>query len=115
MSDRTRWGGVYLSEYNERDRVVAAFLDDVADDPRVNVSGLVKDFLYRLATGQEPPADQQTQALADMAAEITTYNRELAALRRALKSGAYLPGQDAAGDDDVEGAAEIRSALMIDD
>lgn len=114
MSQRTRWGGVYLGE-SQRDRAIAAWLDEVADDPHINVSELVKDYLYRLATGQEPPADQRTQALADMAAEITAYNQELTALRRALKSGAYLPSQDVVDDDDVEGAAEIRNALMIDD
>lgn len=36
---------------SQRDRIVATWLDNMSDDPDINVSELVKSYLYQVATG----------------------------------------------------------------
>ena len=76
---RKRWGGIFLSD-SDRDRIIAQWLDSVVDDPRVNVSELVKDFLYEYITSEKPPLSTTERALIAM-------HRELKELRGALRSG----------------------------
>lgn len=108
MSERKRWGGIWLGD-NERDRVIAAWLDEKAADPTFNVSGLVKDYLYLLATGKAP-TDHTVQALADL-------QTELANLRRALAAGAHLAGGQTAGElaGEDEAAEVIRRLTELPD
>lgn len=105
---RRRWGGVYLGN-SRRDRTIAAWLDQVTDDPDVNVSELVKDHLYRLATGQER-ADETAAAVDKLAAEMGK-------LMRALASGStrLVVDEEAGGDMTQADADEITRRLLIDD
>lgn len=95
MSDRTRWPGVHLGD-NERDRVIAVWLDTTAKEQHINVSEAVKDFLYALATGLVN--DPTAQAVIDV------LRPELVRMREMLARGVTVQGTSAdtiVGNDDT--------------
>lgn len=118
MQGRKRWGGVFLGD-NERDRTIAAWLDNAANNPDINISDLVKEYLYTLATGGQPPPDPTIASLAAVLDQLRTLSRhvedqgaEIAQLRRALANGVavVLPAEPV-DTEDIEGADEIRRRL----
>ena len=87
MADRRRWNGFIIGD-DEIDQAVAGWLDLVADDPKVNVSKIVKTHLYQIATGQLPldPAQQTIlAALESIAAHLDDHNRQLDQLAREIR------------------------------
>ncbi len=62
MSDRNRIS-IRLGD-SDRDNVIKAWLDIVRKDPKINVSEIVKDHLYQVATSS--PSPDETQMIIDV-------------------------------------------------
>lgn len=65
---------------SQRDRVIADWIDSVADDPDTNVSEIIKRYLYKVATGQ---VDREGKAIY----EIRTAINEI---RNMIKEGGIV-------------------------
>jgi hypothetical protein len=91
---------VYLGN-SQRDRVIAAWKNSIADDPSINLSEIIKEYLYQVATGQTD--DPTAQAVID------ALRPDLAQLRAMLASGVVVAG--AASPATVDEADEIARRL----
>lgn len=74
-TNRKRWAGVHLGQ-SKRDRIVGEWLDRASKDPNVNISEIVKNYLYRVATGEEPPVKVRLEDLSHVNMVLETEHEE---------------------------------------
>ena len=103
MSKRTRWAGLHLGD-GKRDRVIAEWLDSVGGLDPINVSEIVKDHLYKIATGQ---VDQNARAIQNIQANLEE-------LKQMIRAGAVITGTDgkSATEDDIDEIARRLGSMQ---
>jgi hypothetical protein len=101
--DRTRWPGFHIGK-SDRDQAIAAWLDQ-ADADGINVSELVKNHLYEVATGQS--ADPMMLALEDIVQRLISLERDV----RRLATGVRPAHTVSAPVDDAEDIERRLGAL----
>lgn len=74
-SNRKGWG--FAITERKRDQAIAEWLDAVADDPDINVSEMVKNYLYQIATGQAPTSNGKSPDFTEQFEEIKGLIRRL--------------------------------------
>lgn len=84
---RFRLPGTWLYD-TKRDRAIADWLNEVSADPTVNVSEMVKDYLYKVASSSENQGDPILDALHDV-------QRQLEELRKRVILGVATPTEQA--------------------
>jgi hypothetical protein len=105
--ERYRLPGTWL--YNTpRDRVIAAWLDEMAGKPDVSVTELVKDYLYKLATnGARSQTDQPDYEVILNA--IRHVGDQVNSLKSYIGNGGILPDDQRAA---VENADAVINTLL---
>jgi hypothetical protein len=88
---------------SKRDRIVATWLDNISEDPDINVSDLIKAYLYQVATGTNSKQD-----VSDIIAAIKAEFAKLPSML-AMQDGIVNTGYTVTNDDIEEIARRLGS------